>query len=226
MISLRSQKPEVRSQNGLAWITGYCALPLAAIILGLAFLSSCSSIQRDPPIQVWWDMKRQLKFHTEGETGLFPDGRNTRMPPEDTVARGSLYQDTAYTTGMENGVYVGRMPVPITPALVHQGQLRFNTYCSPCHDRTGSGRGIVPAHTGIPGTPVWQPANLNDDRLVQAADGDLFNVITYGRRSMPPYRFQITVPDRWAIIAYVRVLQRASHANMEDVPAAQRADLR
>jgi mono/diheme cytochrome c family protein len=109
----------------------------------------------------------------------------------------------------------------VTPELLHQGQFRFNTYCSPCHDKTGSGRGIVPTRF-----PAWQPSNLMEDRVVQFADGDIFNVITNGRRTMPPYRFQITVADRWAIIAYVRVLQRAAHGTVNDLPEDQKAELK
>ena len=191
-----------------------------------AGLSACTGIQRDPPVMFWWDMKRQLKFRTQGETGLFADGRNTRPAPEDTVARGSQFEDTPYYTGMQSpNLYVGRMPVEITPELLHQGQLRFTTYCTPCHDRTGSGRGTVPTRVTASGA-AWQPANLMEDRLVEAADGDLFNVITNGRRTMPPYRFQIVTADRWAIIAYVRLLQRAAHGTMEDVPEAQKAELK
>jgi mono/diheme cytochrome c family protein len=122
---------------------------------------------------------------------------------------------------MEGSMYVGRMPVAVTPELLHQGQLRFNTYCSPCHDQTGSGRGIVPTHI-----PTWQPSNLTEDRLVQAADGDIFNVITNGRRTMPSYKFQINVADRWAIISYVRLLQRAAHGTAADVPDTQKAELK
>lgn len=191
-------------------------LMIAAAIL----LSACSSIQRDPPILIWWDMKRQAKFRTEGETGLFADGRNTRYPPEDTVAQGYLFDETAYNTGMEGPMYVGKSPVPVTAALLHQGQMRFNTYCSPCHDLAGTGKGIVPVHA-----PQWQPANLTEDRVVQLADGDIFNVITNGRRTMPPYKYQVVTSDRWAIIAYLRVLQRAANATVADVPADQRGQL-
>ena len=68
--------------------------------------------------------------------------------------------------------------------------------------------------------PTWQPANLTEDRIVQFADGDIFNVITNGRRTMPPYHFQVVAADRWAIIAYVRALQRAAHGTpVDDVPA-------
>jgi mono/diheme cytochrome c family protein len=192
----------------------------ALLLLSIAVLSACSSIQRDPPTMIWWDMKRQPKFRTEGETGLFADGRNTRIPPEDTVAQGYLFDETAYNTGMVGPMYVGKNPVPVTADLLHQGQFRFNTYCVPCHDRTGSGHGIVPAHA-----PQWQPANLLEDRVVELADGDIFTVITNGRRTMPPYKYQIVTADRWAIIAYLRVLQRAAHSTVADVPADQRAAL-
>ena len=211
-----------KGQNGILWFGGYFAAPIALIVLALIFfLSGCTGIQRDPPPIVWWDMKRQLKFRTEGETGLFPDGRNTRPIPEDTVVRGSTFEDAPYYTGMDGDKYVGRMPVEITPDLLHQGQLRFTTYCTPCHDRTGSGRGIVPTRF-----PTWQPSNLMEDRLVEAADGDIFNVITNGRRTMPSYKTQIVTADRWAIIAYVRMLQRAAHGTINDVPENVRAELK
>jgi mono/diheme cytochrome c family protein len=194
----------------------------ALVILGVGVLSACSSIQRDPPILIWWDMKRQAKFRTEGETGLFPDGRNTRPAPEDTVARGQLFEETVYNTGMEGPMYVGKSPVPVTPELLHQGQMRFNTYCAPCHDGIGDGHGIVPTRQ----PNALHPANLTEDRVVQFADGDIFDVITEGRRTMPAYKYQIVTADRWAIIAYVRVLQRAANATADDVPAEHKADLK
>jgi mono/diheme cytochrome c family protein len=121
---------------------------------------------------------------------------------------------------MDGEMYVGKSPVPLTPALLKQGQMKFNTYCQPCHDKTGSWQGIVPTRVA-----TWQPSNLTEDRVVQFADGDIFNVITNGRRSMPPYRFQIAVEDRWAIIAYVRALQRAAHGTKAEVPADRAAEL-
>jgi mono/diheme cytochrome c family protein len=73
--------------------------------------------------------------------------------------------------------------------------------------------------------PAWQPQNLMEDRIVELADGDIFNVITYGRRTMPPYGAQNRPEDRWAIIAYVRVLQRAAHGTMNDVPPEVRSSV-
>ena len=191
---------------------------IASVLLSLV---GCSSVQRDTPIQVWDDMKHQQKFKAQAPVvGIFADGRSNRLLPEDTVARDAYRDNSPYNTGLENGMYVGKNPVPITTALLEQGQTKFNIYCSPCHDQTGMGHGIVPAHV-----PIWQPSDLTDDRVVQFADGDIFNVITNGRRTMPPYEFQITIPERWNIISYLRVLQRSAHSSMNDVPEEQRVSL-
>jgi mono/diheme cytochrome c family protein len=118
---------------------------------------------------------------------------------------------------LENGMYVGKMPVEVNEALLVEGEWRFNAYCSPCHDRTGTGNGMVPLRWAARGG-VWQPANLTEDRVVEFADGDIFNVITYGRRTMPSYGAQNRPNERWAIIAYVRVLQRAARGSINEVP--------
>jgi len=205
----------------LLWIGGYCLLPLIAVVAAALLLNGCANVQRTPPLEVWDDMKRQEKFLPQSETELFADDRSNRRPPEGTIARGHLTEDTPYYTGMENGMYLGKNPVPITMELIEQGQKKFNVYCTPCHDREGMGLGIVPQHV-----PTWQPSNLMDPRVVEFADGDIFNAITNGRRTMPSYRFQIEPADRWAIIAYVRALQRAHHSNIDEVPEEMRAELK
>jgi mono/diheme cytochrome c family protein len=225
MMFKRIQNSEFRIQNSLAWLGGYCALPIVLIVIALCSLSGCSYIQRDPPPEVWDDMKRQGKFMPQYENSVFPDHRDSRVPPAGTVARGHLTEDTPYFTGMVGDLYAGKNPLfeqqnVDIDALLIKGHSRFNTYCSPCHDKQGSGLGIVPIHV-----PTWQPANLMEQRVVEFADGEIFNVVSNGRRSMPAYRFQISVEDRWAIIAYLRVLQRAWHASPADVPAEHRTEL-
>ena len=215
-----SPELESKGRNGLLWIGGYCLLPLICVVLAVLFLNGCASVQRTPPFELWDDMKRQEKFLPQTETNLFSDERSSRRPVDNTVARGHMTEDTPFYTGMEGDQYVGKMPVPVTMDLLQNGQKKFNIYCTPCHDREGMGVGIVPQHAAN-----WQPSNLMEDRVVQFADGDLFNVITNGRRSMPAYRFQVVVEDRWAIIAYLRVLQRAKRNTIEDVPAEVRANL-
>ncbi|MEQ1884101.1 MAG: cytochrome c [Bryobacteraceae bacterium] len=193
-----------------------------AASLFVLVLSGCANIQRDPPVQVWDDMKHQPKFkaQSETETTLFANGRVTQQPVADTVVRGKMHEDTPFFTGVENGMYVGKIPVAVTAELLKLGQTKFNIHCAPCHDQTGMGKGIVPTRV-----PAWQPANLTEDRLVEYADGEIFDVISNGRRTMTAYRYFITVEDRWAIIAYVRALQRAAHSKVDDVPAEMRASL-
>jgi mono/diheme cytochrome c family protein len=118
-------------------------------------------------------------------------------------------------------MYVGRNPLPITREVLLRGQQRYNIYCSPCHDRAGEGRGIVAIRT-----PSWQPTNLQEDRQKQMADGEIFSIISQGRRSMPAYRFQVPAEERWAIVAYVRALQRTTNAKLEDIPQELRESLR
>jgi mono/diheme cytochrome c family protein len=194
---------------------------IAAVLL-VGVLSGCSTIQRDPPFQLWDDMKHQPKFKAQSETegNIFGEQRANRMPPADTVVRGHMHDDSAFFTGIENGMYAGKMPVAVTPELLKIGQAKFNVNCSPCHDQTGMGKGIVPTRV-----PAWQPANLTDDRIVQYPDGEIFDVISNGRRTMPAYRYYIVDADRWAIIAYVRALQRAAHSKIDEVPAEVRASL-
>ena len=78
----------------------------------------------------------------------------------------------------------------------------------------------------MPAKATWIPGNLHDDRIVNFVDGELYHVITTGRRSMPAYRFQIPERDRWAIVAYVRALQRTWSATMSDVPADLQSKVR
>jgi mono/diheme cytochrome c family protein len=187
------------------------------LIAASVVLTGCMGMtSRQPPIEVWPDMDRQPKYRAQQESRFFSDKRSSRIPVPGTVARGMLYEDEALHTGVVNNQYVGKNPLPITADLLRVGQMRFNTYCSPCHDRTGSGRGLVPQRA------TWIPTSLHEDRVLKFNDGEIFNVISYGRRTMPPYRFQIIERERWAIVAYVRALQRTAGAP-EDVPENVRA---
>jgi mono/diheme cytochrome c family protein len=187
-----------------------------------AALSSCSNFtSRQPPIQVWLDMKKQAKYKAQAESQFFGDGRASRRPVEGTISQELYRPDEAYATGLNpDNTYVARNPEPLTMETLQRGQTKFNIYCAPCHDRTGSGRGIVPSKA------IWVPANMHDDRVVNFVDGELFHVITNGRRSMPAYRYQIGEKDRWAIVAYVRALQRTRRSTIGDVPADLQAKVR
>lgn len=193
------------------------------LLVGAAtLLAGCSNFpSRQPPIWLWLDMKKQDKFKAQSSTTYFSDGRASRRPVEGTVSRESYRADLPYATGVNaDNTYVARNPEPLTKEVLLRGQNRFDIYCAPCHDRTGSGRGVVPSKA------VWVPGNMHDDRVVNFVDGEIFHVISNGRRTMPGYRFQIPEKDRWAIVAYVRVLQRSWRGTMNDVPAELQSKVR
>jgi mono/diheme cytochrome c family protein len=194
------------------------ALSIAAAAMML--LTSCAGPQRVPPIEVWPDMDRQEKYKAQSASPLFGDGRSNRPPVEGTVAVGFLKEDTILATGVDKGQWIGKNPVAVTPELLKRGQQRFDIYCSPCHDRTGQGQGIVPKKA------AWIPTNLMEDRVQTMPDGEIYSVISGGRRTMPAYRFQILERDRWAIVAYVRALQRSTRGTVADVPESLRSELR
>jgi len=198
----------------MRWIAG-------GLLAAAAFvMSGCAGPSRQPPIFVFPDMRFQGRYDSQADRPFFSDHRVDQRPVEGTVPRGLLKEDNAFYTGVVNNQYLGKNPLKIDADLMQTGQRRFNTYCSPCHDRTGQGRGIVGQRA------IWIPTNLTEDRVKQFNDGEIFTIISQGRRSMPAYRFQVTEHDRWAIIAYVRALQRATMASVEDVPADQRTSLK
>jgi mono/diheme cytochrome c family protein len=193
----------------------------AIVAAAIVVLAGCAGLSTDkPPIQVFSDMKRQPKYKPQESSGFFTDGRTDRSPVSGTVAVGRLNEDEGFHTGAAGGRYVGRNPLPITAATLARGQERYNIYCAPCHDRTGSGRGLVGQKS------MWLANSLHDPRIKSMVDGEIYQVISLGRRSMPGYRFQIAAGDRWAIVAYVRALQRATSGTIEDVPADLRSELR
>ena len=167
------------------------------------------------------DMQDQPKYIPLRPSSFFADGRSERPLVEGTVARGHLDADTAFYRGKVDGKPINAIPFSITRAVLQRGQERFNIYCAPCHDRLGNGHGMI-AQRGFNHPP---PQSYHIDRLRQAPVGYFFDVITNGLGAMPDYAAQIEPRDRWAIVAYVRVLQLSQHASVNDVPPEARAEL-
>jgi Cytochrome c. len=165
------------------------------------------------------DMHDQPRYKPLASSRFFEDGRASRPLLPDTVARGQLHEDAALYTGKDGDDPVTTFPFPITPAVLARGQQRFNIYCSPCHARTGTGLGMV-VQRGYK-----HPPSYHTDRLRAAAVGYFYDVITNGFGAMSDYAAQIQPEDRWAIVAYIRVLQRSENATLADVPAERRAEL-
>jgi hypothetical protein len=165
------------------------------------------------------DMHIQPKYLPYEPTTFFGDGRSEREPVPGTVARGQLRLDDLLFTGMENGAESNRFPFPITKDDLERGRERFNIYCTPCHDYTGSGNGMI-VQRGFP-----HPPSFHTDRLRAAPVGHFFGVMTNGFGAMYSYADRVDVGDRWRIAAYIRVLQLSRNATIDDVPEADQARL-
>ena len=165
------------------------------------------------------DMHDQPKFKPYAKSDFYADQRSARPLVDGTIARGHLNQDTMLVTGKVDGKPAAVFPFAITKAVMDRGHERYDIFCSPCHSRTGMGDGMI-VRRGY-----RKPPTFHLDRLRQAAPGYVFDVITSGFGAMPDYAAQIPVSDRWAIVAYLRALQRSQQATVSDVPAAERARL-
>jgi len=200
------------------------------------------SHSRRPPIEVFPDMVRQNKVRPQTASEFFADEFSSRIFPVGTVPRSAPYllngeilkvdgkpvypyEDSPVNTGRIPGTtnWAPVNPLPITRQLLERGQQRFQINCLPCHGPDGDGKGITSKY-GMVGT-----ANFHDKRLIDMCDGQIFDTITHGTTNANPsarmgaYGANVTVEDRWAIIAYVRALQRSQLATPEDVPEPERA---
>jgi mono/diheme cytochrome c family protein len=150
------------------------------------------------------DMHNQAKHEPLEASRLFTDGASSRPLPPHTVAQGFLQEDRALHAGLDaGGGWVAELPVALDAGLLQRGRERFEIYCSPCHDRTGGGRGMIVQRGFQQPPPYW------DARLVGMPIGYFFDVASNGYGQMSGYAAQVPVHDRWAIAAWVRVLQRA-----------------
>jgi mono/diheme cytochrome c family protein len=175
-------------------------LAAAALLLAAILAGGCRQ-----------NMHNQHKVKTLAAADFFPDGQGARPIPAHTVARGDLREGWAYTGVDAANKPVAELPFPLTREVLVRGEQRFNIYCSPCHDRQGTGRGMI-VQRGYK-----QPTSYHIERLRNAPVGYFYNVITEGFGVMPSYAPQVPVADRWAIAAYIRVLQYRQVAKLADL---------
>jgi mono/diheme cytochrome c family protein len=182
---------------------------------------------RRTPLQIFPDMKRQAKLRpqTTSTFGGFSDGASSRLFPVGTVAQqvgyadNTAWKDDAINTGKDGSAFVEVNPMPVTQELLKRGQDRFNIYCQPCHGAQGDGNGITKKY-GMGATPTY-----HDDRIRKMPEGEIYNTITLGKNTMYPYADKLVPADRWAVVAYVRALQRAQTGSTADVPGDHKSEL-
>jgi mono/diheme cytochrome c family protein len=194
------------------------------------------------PIQVFPDMKVQPRYEAQHGSGFYADNRAARVVVPGTVPQGYTQEGIYSINGADNarnipgskgftnsldysntgkiGEYWGEgIPLELTPALFERGKERYSISCAVCHGATGAGNGIVSQY-GLNGI-----ANLHDARIRSMPEGQIFETITHGKGNMGGYGSSISVEDRWAIIVYLRALERSQNATLADVPEQNRTDL-
>jgi len=197
-------------------------LLFAAIVLPLV-LSSCRGEQfKNQPVHPNMNMDQQKRFEPQEKNGFFADNRAMRQPVEGTIARGNLKQDNQFYQGInEDSSFVKEIPVDVTKSFIYRGKNRYEVCCTPCHGIAGNGNGIIMANNyGYVPAP-----SFHIDRLQNQSDGYIYSAIANGIRNMPSYGTQIDTKDRWAIVAYIRALQRSQNVPEEEVRKNYDVDL-
>ncbi|HET8562560.1 MAG TPA: cytochrome c [Candidatus Binatia bacterium] len=165
-------------------------------------------------------MADQPRYDPLEPSAFFDDGQSARNPVPGTVARGQLRQDEHFYAGILGGAPAATFPYPIDRKALERGRERYDIFCSPCHDRTGSGNGMV-VQRGF-----TRPPSFHTEAMRKRPPGHVYQVITKGLGAMPDYSSQIPPSDRWAIGAYIRALQLSQYATIRQVPPERRGELK
>jgi len=226
-------------------LRGFLVIFLLCTIAILAVFGFRGQTSTGPPLELFPDMLRQMKVRAQAPLNFLADGRGPRLPVAGTVpigyemptksealntsaaAIGSYSHPDAsfsagtdyYNTGKMGDHWGTGIPLEVTRQLMQRGQQRFNITCAMCHGAAAEGNGITKQYG------LATVVTLQDDRIRKMSDGEIFNTITNGKNTMMAYGPNIIVTDRWAIIAYLRALQRSQHAAVADVPEDHRAQL-
>lgn len=157
-------------------------------------------------------MAREGRLRSFAPSSFFSNGSSARHPVEGTVARGTFNPDEVFMQGKQGGIFVKETAVPLTRRLLERGQERFKIYCSPCHGYVGDGQGMIVSRG------FSAPPSFHIDRLREAPAGHFFDVISHGFGAMLSYGDRVPPADRWAIIAYIRALQKSQRVRYSELP--------
>jgi mono/diheme cytochrome c family protein len=195
---------------------------LSVVVLAIIFVAVMGFQGDKRQARPWqWlnEMDQQQKVTFQQESKFFADGRSARLPIPGTVHHGLPTDQEYLLTGMMNGQWGDGIPVPVTAGLMARGQERYGIYCAVCHSTLGNGQGVTSKY-GLNGA-----ANLLLENYRKMADGEIFNTIGMGKGQMLGLAANIVPEDRWAIVAYIRALQRSQNGTMADVPEAEKSKL-
>ena len=185
-------------------------LALAAGIVAACVVSAVAAywaVKLYPELPPMSHMQSQPRLNAQSPSRFFKDGRGMRPAPPGSVARGKL----PYLQTPEQAARLTN-PLPRSPEVLAKGRALYAIYCRVCHGASGNGSPTLSSAYGA------KPADLRIKRLAQAPDGTLYHVIVRGKNAMPSYADDIKEEERWAVIHYIRALQRAQNAKEEDLP--------
>ena len=187
--------------------TALRALACLFAICLLAGAATHAAVKLMPVARPMSRMQNQPRLDAQAPSAFFQDGAAMRMPAPFTLARG--YLPAGARTQEEAATLVN--PLPRTPAILAQGGTAYRQRCALCHGPLGDGRGsMTPAYGG-------QPANLQARQFLDYPDGKIYWVIVHGKNAMPAHEADLDEDQRWALVHYVRALQRAQHAQPGDL---------
>jgi hypothetical protein len=187
-------------------LTPYIKLFLVAAAVFI--LSACSN------------METQGRYQPLQESAFFPDGRSARPPAPGSLPFGIPEESDVYFTGLtEDGMFVETMPLEISLEMLERGRERYDIFCAPCHGLDGYGQGMI-VQRGFPA-----PQSFHIDRIRQAPDGHIYSAIANGFGRMFAYGYRVPPADRWAITAYVRVLQFSQQASIDQLPPDEQLEM-
>jgi mono/diheme cytochrome c family protein len=186
----------------------------AALIAAAVLLLSCRNSGKDRDFE---RMVNQAKYQYYQPSDYFPNGAVMREPPEGTVPSDEPRYDPLTVRGVADGRYAEAIPVPVTRALLEAGREHYETLCSPCHGAEGDGASIV-AHN----MTLRRPPSLIAAPVPQFPPGRIYQVIAEGYGLMPAYGADLSVDARWAVVAYVRALERRAAVPLDALPAPVR----
>lgn len=213
------------------------AVFIFTVIVFVSILGFRGDKSRKEPLYLFPDMDRQARYAPQGENSFFDDRMNDRLPPMNVVLRGNALdrkgvfsesysadrlRNVELLTGRdEAGNWINGFPIEVDNQVMRFGQEKFDIFCAVCHGYAGDGNGAVRNFA----PPTLAPANLMNELFRNQTEGEIFNTVSYGKNTMMGYADKLSPEERWAVILYVRALQMAGSATIENLPDSQRKEL-
>jgi mono/diheme cytochrome c family protein len=212
----------------------FLTIYVLVIAVTVSILGFRGTLTEKEPFEVFSDMDRQAKYKPQAENGFYLNGQNDRLPPKMTMSRGNALEmkevfATDYTANSAakelllsgkgaDGEFSDVFPYPVDFELMQYGKESYNIYCMTCHGAAGDGNGVTKPY-GILAT------SYHDDRLRDAPDGYIYDVITNGKGLMYGLKDRLYNKQRWGIVLYLRALQRSQSASLETLSTTEKSEL-